>query len=311
MNSEDTDSTPSDEGTPGTAPEGVPSDRRPLGYWLRAVDGLITREFAAAFDGADIDRRDWMLLNALSGGAPLPALAERFVRKGKRLRNLAERGWVEENGDGTWTLTEEGRAARTQLGETVDGIRSRVAGAVSPEDYATTTASLDAIARELGWEEGQRMPRGFGRGRGFGAGFRPDFGPGFRGGFAPGFRGGPGFGPGFRHGFGPERHEAHGHGFGHEAHGHGFGHEAHGHGFAPERHEAHGEGHAPRGAHCHPHHEHGSHEHGAHRHGGRGHGHGGRGHGERSGRSVQRAYERGFDAGFSRGRSAETATDAV
>ena len=249
MNDEDTDFTPpSDEGTAGTAREGVPTERIPLGYWLRTVDALITREFAAAFDGADIDRRDWMLLNALSGGAPLPSFAERFVRKGKRLRNLADRGWVEENGDGTWSLTDEGRAAQAELGEIVDGIRSRVADAVSPEDYATTMASLEAIARELGWEEGQRMPRrGFGRGR--------DFGPGFR----------PGFGPAF-------------------------------------------------GPHCHPH---GSHDHGAHHHSARHHGahhhsgHGGRGHGERSGRSAQRAYERGFDAGFSRGRTAATATDAV
>ena len=282
MNNEDTDFTqPSDEGNAGTAREGMPTDSRPLGYWLRTVDGLITREFAAAFEGADIDRRDWMLLNARSGDVELPAFAQRFVRKGKRLRGLAERGWIEENGDGTWSLTDEGRAAREQLGEIVDGIRSRVSGAVSPEDYATTMASLEAIARELGWEEGQRMPRrGFGRGREFGPGFRPGFGPGFRGGFAPGFRGGPGFAPGFRPGFGAEQHEAH------------------------------GEGHDPRRAHhCHPHHEHGSHEHGTHRHGV--HAHGGRGHGERSGRSAQRAYERGFDAGFSRGRSAETATDAV
>ena len=284
MNNEDTDfNEPSDEGNAGTAQEGVPTDRRPLGYWLRTVDGLITREFAAAFDGADIDRRDWMLLNALSGDVETPAFSERFVRKGKRLRNLAERGWVEEQGDGTWALTDEGRAAKEQLGEIVDGIRSRVAGAVSPEDYATTMASLEAIAGELGWEEGQRMPRrGFGRD--FGAGFRPGFGPGFRGGFAPGFRGGPGFGPAFRPGFGPGHDEAH-------------------------------EGHGSRGAHhCDPHHEHGSHEHGSHGHGAHHHGqHGGRGHGERSGRSDQRAYERGFDAGFSRGRTADTAVspDAV
>src|SRR6188768_3254346 len=228
MNNEDTDfNEPSDEGNAGTAQEGVPTDRRPLGYWLRTVDGLITREFAAAFDGADIDRRDWMLLNALSGDVETPAFAERFVRKGKRLRNLAERGWVEEQGDGTWALTDEGRAAKEQLGEIVDGIRSRVAGTVSPEDYATTMASLEAIAGELDWEEGQRMPRrGFGRD--FGAGFRPGFGPGFRGGFAPGFRGGPGFGPAFRPGFGPGHDEAH-------------------------------EGHGSRGAHhCDPHHEHGS-----------------------------------------------------
>ena len=275
MNNEDTDfNEPSDEGTDGTAREGVPTDRRPLGYWLRTVDGLITREFAAAFDGADIDRRDWMLLNALSGDVEMPSFSERFARKGKRLRNLAERGWVEEQGDGTWSLTDEGRAARERLGEIVDGIRSRVTDAVSPEDYATTMASLEAIALELGWDEGQRMPR-----RGFGAGFRPGFGPGFRGGFAPGFRGGPGFGPGFRPGFGPGHHEGH-------------------------------EGYGPRGAkHCDPHHEHGSHGHDAHHHGH----HGGRGHGERSGRSAQRAYERGFDAGFSRGRTAETAVspDAV
>ena len=278
MNNEDTDfNEPSDEGTAGTAREGVPTDRRPLGYWLRTVDGLITREFAAAFDGAEIDRRDWMLLNALSGDVETPSFAERFVRKGKRLRNLAERGWVEEQGDGTWALTDEGRAAREQLGEIVDGIRSRVADAVSPEDYATTMASLEAIARELGWEEGQRMPR-----RGFGRDFGAGFGPGFRGGFGPGFRGGPGFGPGFRPGFGPGHDEAH-------------------------------EGYGPRGAHCPPH-QHGAHEHGddAHRHGHHGH-HGGRGHGERSGRSAQRAYERGFDAGFSRGRTADAAVspDAV
>ena len=262
MNNEDSDFTPpSDEGTAGTASDGVPTDRRPLGYWLRTVDALITREFAAAFDGADIDRRDWMLLNALSGDTALPAFAERFIRKGKRLRGLAERGWVVENGDGTWSLTDEGRAAKEQLGTIVDGIRSRVAAAVSPEDYATTMASLEAIARELGWEEGQRMPR-----RGFGRGF----GPGFRGGFGPGFRGGPGFRPGFGAGHGSEED---------------------------------GEGYGRHGAACHPHHGRGSHQHGSHEHGSHEHGHHGRG--ERSGRSAQRAYERGFDAGFSRGRSVD------
>lgn len=168
--------------------EGASTGRRPLGFWLRTVDALITHEFSAAFDGAGIDRRDWMLLNALSGEVELPAFAERFVRRGKRLRRLEERGWAVENGDGTWALTDEGRAARDELSEVVDGIRSRVAGAVSPEEYATTMASLEAIARELGWEEGRRMPRGgFGRRGGFGPGFGPRGGSGHGGGFGPGF----------------------------------------------------------------------------------------------------------------------------
>ena len=97
-------------------------------------------------------------------------------------------------------LTDEGRAAKERLGAIVEGIRSRVAGAVTPDDFATTLASLEAIARELGWDENARMPRA-----GFGRGFRPGFG------FDPGFRPGWGFGPGS--GFGP-RH------FGGE-HGHG------------------------------------------------------------------------------------------
>lgn len=168
--------------------EGASTGRRPLGFWLRTVDALITHEFSAAFDGAGIDRRDWMLLNALSGEVELPAFAERFVRRGKRLRRLEERGWAVENGDGTWALTDEGRAARDELSEVVDGIRSRVAGAVSPEEYATTMASLEAIARELGWEEGRRMPRGgFGRRGGFGPGFGPRGGSGHGGDFGPGF----------------------------------------------------------------------------------------------------------------------------
>ena len=110
-----------------------------------------------------------MLLNAVSGDVDVPGLAERLARKGKRLAGLEKRGWVDQAGDGTWSLTDEGRAAKERIGAIVDGIRARVAGAVSPEDFATTMASLEAIARELGWSEetaGHRERRGFGRGFG-------------------------------------------------------------------------------------------------------------------------------------------------
>ncbi|GAA1922561.1 hypothetical protein GCM10009775_13760 [Microbacterium aoyamense] len=195
---------------------------RPLGYWLRAVDGLITREFFTAFEGEGVTRRDWMLLSVLSGDVEIPGLAERIARKGKRLRGLADRGWVEETADGTWALTDEGRAAKERLGSLVDDLRERVAGAVSPEDYATMTASLEAIARELGGDDvdfdadprrgfGPRFGFGRGRGRGFA------FGPGH--GFGPGVgHAVPGFGPDARgrgcHGDAPTHlhdHAPHGH----------------------------------------------------------------------------------------------------
>lgn len=164
-------------------PQNTPTPERPLGYWLRTVDGLIAAEFARALDSDGVDRRDWMLLSAVSGELPGPLasvgadrIAALLARKGKRLRRLEERGWVSQAGDGTWTLTDDGAAVKARLGAIVDGVRTRVAGAVSPEDFATTVTSLEAIARELGWDEnapafprGGRFRRhGFGPGHGFG-----------------------------------------------------------------------------------------------------------------------------------------------
>jgi hypothetical protein len=167
---------------------------RPLGYWLRLVDALISREFDIRLAESGADRRDWMLLNVIDG-----TYAWARAPRGKRMRRLEERGWIEQNGSGDWTLTDAGREMKDRLGKAVSGIRERVSRAVSPEDYATTIASLQAMARELGGaEEHDSYPgHGFGRfGRGrhghpFGHGFRPGFGRGF----TPGFR--PGFGPAF------------------------------------------------------------------------------------------------------------------
>lgn len=152
--------------TPPT-PHGVPTDRRPLGYWLRVVDGLLATAFADAFHAEGVDRRDWMLLNLLSGDVDRPAFTSKPARHGKRLRALADRGWVVET-DGEWTLTDAGRDARARLGALVDGIRTRVSVAVPPEDFATTMASLEAIARELGWNESDRDGRESGWRRRFG-----------------------------------------------------------------------------------------------------------------------------------------------
>ncbi|MBN9177480.1 MAG: hypothetical protein J0I43_08970 [Microbacterium sp.] len=215
------------ENSPDTTPA------RPFGYWLRAADRLLAREFASAFEQDGASRRDWRLLSLLAGDASSPALRARLEhRGGKKLRGLIERGWVAET-DGAWTLTDEGRAAHARLAEAAGDIRARVSGAVSPEDFATTLASLEAIAIELGWNPDERMPRGPRGRRGFGPGRRgPAFGPAF----GPGLR--PGFGPGHHRGFGPDQSadggcggDHHGHA-GHAGHrGHRGGHHGH-HGHA-------------------------------------------------------------------------------
>ncbi|WP_308492149.1 hypothetical protein [Microbacterium terrisoli] len=261
-----------DDFTPDAPDEGAstPTDRRPLGAWLRLVDGLITREFAAAFEGEYVSRRDWMILNVISGTVDAPWVAHKLSRGGKHVNRLAEIGWIAQDEDGAWTLTDEGRAAQSRLTEKVDAVRSKVAAAVSPEGYTALTDALEKIAREFGWDESQPMPRrgpGFGR-HGLG---RPGFGRGFGPGFGRGF--GPGYGPGeFAHG--DHRAAGAGHDGCHHDHDLEYGHDR---GFGPG-HRGFGPGH----------HEYMRAEF-EHRHHGRGKGgkHG-----------AERAYERGFAAGF-------------
>lgn len=240
----------------------APDSDRPFGYWLKAVDRLMAAEFAASFESEHASRRDWRLLNAVDG-----TVTPRRPLTRHKLHALVERGWIAAEGDG-WTLTDEGRDAKDRLGGIVDGIRAKVADAVSPEDLATTIASLEQIARVFGWDEGTPLPRGRTHGRRFGRrGFGHQGGP-FGGPF------GPGFGPDAEHG------------------DHDRGHRGHGR-FRP-------------GPGLHPFAEHDTagREHGGHDCGHRGHGHPDhRGHGgARAARMAQHAFERGFDTGYSRGR---------
>lgn len=194
----------------------TPQPPRPFGYWLKAVDRLMAAEFAAAFDDEGITRRDWRLLNVVDGSVE----RERPLRAHK-LRRLIDRGWVVTDGEG-WSLTDDGRAAKERLGALVDSIRAKVVDAVPTDDLATTLASLEAIARAFGWEEGTPLPRTHRgpRGHRHGHGFRAPFG---------------------HHDFG--RHGFYGHDDGYDVrHGHGHGLDGHampegpcGHGHPGER----------------------------------------------------------------------------
>jgi hypothetical protein len=117
-----TESPRDDEGADST-PDAASTDR-PLGYQLRLVDALITREFARTLENEGVGRREWMVLNVLAGRIEIPGLADRIAQRGgKRLRRLEERGWVAQKGDGTYELTDDGRAAQERLSALVDGIR--------------------------------------------------------------------------------------------------------------------------------------------------------------------------------------------
>lgn len=226
---------------------------RPFGFWLKVIDRRLDEAMGDLFAEEGLTRRDWRRLNLVAGTVTDPRMSEKLAARPERVEPLVERGWIEGE-PGAWRLTEAGETARASLQERVATLRAKVAGAVSPEDFATTMASLEAIAGELGWVEGERMPRR--HGRGFGR-----------------RHGGEGFGRRHGEGFGRRHHgEGHGHDEGHR-HGerHGAGRCGHGHGATRDDIHVHVHLHGDAGRAGHPH-ERGDHD----RHGYDGHG---RGHG--------------------------------
>ena len=99
-----------------------------------------------------------------SGGAPFGRGHHRGHRGPRRstaeiVMDFAARGWVTVDIDGI-TLTDTGREAHDALRTKVDAVRQTVTDAVSPEDLATTLASLGSIARAFGWDERTAHGRG-------------------------------------------------------------------------------------------------------------------------------------------------------
>ena len=85
---------------------------------------------------------------------PRPPWWPRRNRRGHRIQRVladfVERGWVWFDGDRA-TLTDEGRAAHDAAFERVETVRAELVNGIPEADYATTMATLEAMARNLGW----------------------------------------------------------------------------------------------------------------------------------------------------------------
>ncbi|MGR6900858.1 MarR family winged helix-turn-helix transcriptional regulator [Glutamicibacter sp. BSL13] len=135
---------------------------RPLGFWLKLVDSLIDEHFAATLDEHGVTRRQWQVLNMLEQHpaterslidalAPYFASADEPPSVSEHLAELVESGWIAHEGE-YFSITERGSTSLSTLSELVDQIREQCGENLSEEQYATTVASLEQMARNLGWE---------------------------------------------------------------------------------------------------------------------------------------------------------------
>ncbi|TXN27758.1 MarR family transcriptional regulator [Lacisediminihabitans profunda] len=138
------------------------TDQRPIGFWLKLVDRLIDERFALTLEEHGVTRRQWQLLNVLArGNATVEALdaavepvlaADDGESADEHLAELVDSGWVAVTPSG-YELTEHGHTALNGLSAVVQANRELASEGVTEEEYDRTLATLERIARNLGWSE--------------------------------------------------------------------------------------------------------------------------------------------------------------
>lgn len=134
---------------------------RPIGYWLKLVDSLIDQQFAASLEEHGLTRRQWQLMNLLHGGPAtvqeLDTAVSPFLYAGsdesstEHLDELVDSEWVHLE-ETRYSLTERGTESFGKLRVVVERSREVAADNVSPDEYDTTIAVLERMARNLGWD---------------------------------------------------------------------------------------------------------------------------------------------------------------
>ena len=138
------------------------TDQRPIGYWLKHVDRMIDERFASTLEEHGVTRRQWQLLTVLSrGGATVDQLdtavapflsAADNESSTEHLGELIESGWVSSTETG-FQITDRGLTAYTRLAEVVEANREIATEGINTEDYNTMVATLERVARNLGWSD--------------------------------------------------------------------------------------------------------------------------------------------------------------
>lgn len=136
----------------------VPTDRRPIGYWLKLLDRLIDERLDASL--GNLSRRHWQVMNVIHQGRVSQAEIDARVRPfilgegttAREVADLQQLGWV--TGGTGMTLTELGTQEFARLLDLVSADRKTLMLGIEPSEYASTISVLERMARNLGWQPG-------------------------------------------------------------------------------------------------------------------------------------------------------------
>jgi hypothetical protein len=134
----------------------VPTDRRPIGFWLKLLDRLLDTRLEASLEG--LSRRHWQVLNVVpqgrAGQAEIDARVRPFIGSegttAREVADLQQRGWLT-TGTAMLELTELGTNEFERLLTLVSADRTTLMIGITPDEYASTVSVLERMARNLGW----------------------------------------------------------------------------------------------------------------------------------------------------------------
>ncbi|MDH6139232.1 MULTISPECIES: MarR family winged helix-turn-helix transcriptional regulator [Kitasatospora] len=133
-------------------------EQRPLGYWLRHIDGAIDASFRALLAEQGLNRRSWQVLNTIACGpltvAEVDETMAAFIGPAEptmrpHVDAFAARGWVLTDEGGQITLTETGTAAHRRADAATGRQRAEMMSCLSAEEFTQLMTLLQRLAGHL------------------------------------------------------------------------------------------------------------------------------------------------------------------
>lgn len=142
---------------------------RPIGYWLRLVDSLLTERINTAQRRHSMTRVEWQILNVLREAAePSASRVAEVMRPfasqdelDEVLVALTKRGWVEARAENRFALTRVGVEVFENAQQAQAAVREQLMSSVTTDEYLLVVAVLQRMATSLqAHDPGQGSPSG-------------------------------------------------------------------------------------------------------------------------------------------------------
>jgi DNA-binding MarR family transcriptional regulator len=134
--------------------------QKPIGYWLKYADEVITEHVDRVLSDNGFTRFCWQVLNIIYQAGAITESGvfdtmQTFIDRqqlGEILDRFVEQGWLVKRGEGDGaqlTLTGAGKAKRETVFELQSEVRRRAMQGITEQEYATVIDVLERMVRNL------------------------------------------------------------------------------------------------------------------------------------------------------------------